>query len=445
MGNVLVIGAALSGTAVAQYLNRKGYTVYLTDAAAVPEKAALEAQGIRVYDNGHPDALKQLSYDFIVKNPGIPYRVPFVQYFTDRGDPMLNEIEIALRDQPQHHIGAVTGTNGKTTTTTMLGGMLQRLDSRNMALGNIGTPLCQALAGHERDTLSLAIEISAFQLLGTPHFHPEVSVIMNLTPDHIDYFGSADAYYRAKTLVYRNQGPADAFIRNVDDENVMRYAVDIPCPVIDFSLTRRDVELRLEGDKAYYGSVLLFDRNNFRLPGMHNVENAMIAACMAYRMGVRPEDIQDYLAHFPGVEHRIEFVAEIGGVRYYNDSKGTNVDSTIQALKAFDCPVHLLVGGYDKKTGFDGLKPYLGHVKKMYAYGDTKTQFVPLMKEVALFDTMHDALEAAHQAAQPGEVVLLSPACASWDQFPNFEERGRQFKQQVLGYREIGRNEENPL
>ena len=435
MSNALVIGGALSGISTAKYLNRKGYTVYLTDAREIKEKKELEEIGIRVFDNGHPDLLKDLDYEMIIKNPGIKYNVPFVKHFVDKGMMMLNETEIAMADQPQVKLGAITGTNGKTTTTIMLGTLLHTLNPDNGYVGNMGIPLCDYFLDHDGEEVSLAIEIAALQLIGCPSFHPFVSVIMNLTPDHVDYFGSVDAYYRAKTLIYKNQDEKDYFIRNVDDENILKYCTDVKCNVIDFSLEKEDVPLHIHERKAYYNDVELFDLDRFKLPGMHNVENAMIAGCMAYLMGVKAEDIKEVLENFKGVEHRIEYVETVDGVRYYNDSKGTNVDSTIMALKSFDCPVHLLVGGYDKKTGFEGLRPFLKNVKTMYAYGNTRDQFVPLHDDVRLYDNMFEALQAAHDNALPSEVVLLSPACASWDQFPNYEVRGKQFKEMVRGFK----------
>ena len=209
---------------------------------------------------------------------------------------------------------------------------------------------------------------------------------------------------------------------------------DIRAKVIEFSAEDPNTELGVRNGKVCYGDIELFDLANFKLVGQHNVQNAMAAACMGYLMGADPKDIKDVIENFKGVEHRIEFTRELDGVRYYNDSKGTNVDSTIVALKAFDKPVHLLVGGYDKGVPFDGIKPYLGNVKKMYAFGVTKHKFPEIFDNVELFENMHDALDAAHKEALSGEVVLLSPMCASWDQFPNFEVRGEQFKDQVNSY-----------
>ena len=427
----LVIGAARSGIAIAKYLNRRNYQVYLTDAKQIPVRDQLVRAGILVFDGGHPDCLKEIDYDLIVKNPGIKYSVPFVKYFTDKGYQMLNEMDVCLHDQPQHRYRAITGTNGKTTTTTMLGETLKTLNPDNRYCGNIGIPVADVIEGHQNDQLQLAIEVGAFMLPALKYFHPYVSVIMNMTVDHVDYFGSEDAYYRSKIMVYKNQDENDWFLRNVDDANVMKYVKDVPCKVIDFSLERDDVDLCIKGRKVCYRDVELFDLDHFRLPGMHNVQNAMVAGCIAYLMGVPAETIREFIENFAGVEHRIEFTEEINGVRYYNDSKGTNVDSTIMALKAFNCPVHLLAGGYDKKTGYAGLKDYMGNVVQIYAYGDTRYQLLDLGVKAVLYDNLHDALLAAAKKAKPGEVVLLSPASASWDQYPDFEVRGREFKQIV--------------
>ena len=428
---VLVVGAALSGIAVSKYLQKRGYQVILTDAKLLDNRNELEELGIQVVDGGHPDWLLDEEYEFVVKNPGIRYTVPLVKGLLKKGLKIYNETEIALWDHPEVTYGAITGTNGKTTTTTMLGEMLHTIYPKNMACGNMGVPLCDILGDEHDPNLKLSIEIAGLQLLGCPGFHPFVSVIMNLTPDHLDYFGTLDAYYKSKTIIYKNQGKDDYFIRNCDDENVMKYTQDVACNVIDFSLVREDTDLHISNRKAYFRDVELFDLDRFFLPGMHNVENAMISGCMAYLMGVPVENIRNFLENFRGVEHRIEYVETINGVKYYNDSKGTNVDSTIMALKSFSQPIHLLVGGYDKKTGFDDLKPYLGNVKTMYAFGDTKNQFVPLHDDVRLVENMEEALNMAYSNAKEGEIVLLSPACASWDQFPNYEVRGRMFKEMV--------------
>ena len=428
---VLVIGAGISGLGVSRFLCKQGKHVVLTDGKKVAQKAELEAMGIEVYDEGHPDHLRHTNYEYVVKNPGIPYFVDFVKYFVDQNMPIYNEIEVALWYAKNFNVGAITGTNGKTTTTSLLAELLKRKNPMSVAAGNIGKAMCDIVEEHMDDDLDVSLEIAAFQLLGTKEFAPKVSVIMNLTPDHLDYFKEVDAYYHAKTLVYRNQSQNDYFLRNVDDEMVVKHCKDIPCQVIDFSLERTDVDLYVKDGKVYLKDVVLFAVDKLHLVGKHNLQNAMVAACMAYVMGVSLEDIESGIDEFKGVEHRIEYVDEVNGVRYYNDSKGTNVDATIVALKAFDQPVHLLAGGYDKKLSFDDLKPYLHKVKQMYVFGEVKQQLKELCPSAIVVDTMFEAMDLAYQNAKANEVILLSPACASWDQFPNFEVRGKLFKEKV--------------
>lgn len=433
MNKVLVIGAALSGIAVSRLLNQKGYDVVLTDMKKVNEQYELEQLGIQVYDEGHPDFLKYFDYEFVVKNPGIPYHVPFVKHFVDHHVPIYNEIEVALWFGKNLHIGAVTGTNGKTTTTTLLAALLQRKNPNACAVGNIGRPLSDLVYEDELTERDLAMEIAAFQLIGCPGLKPAVSVCMNLTPDHLDYFKQLDKYYKAKMLVYQNQDEQGWFLRNLDDPEVMKYAVDIPCRIVDFSL-EKDADLCVLNNQVMLWDTVLFDVEDCHLPGRHNLQNCMVAACMAYLMGVSLDQIKEGIREFKGVEHRIEYVETIDEVRYYNDSKGTNVDATITALRAFDQPVILIAGGYDKKTGFDGLRPYLDRVKLMIVYGETKLQLKKLMSECIVCDTLEEAVEIAVSKAKKQDVVLFSPVCASWDQFKNFEERGDCFKQFVRSH-----------
>lgn len=427
---ILVIGAALSGTQVALFLASKGNEVVITDAKEIKNKDQLIEKGIEVYDLGHPDFLKEIHWDYIVKNPGIPYHVPFVKHFVEKNIPILNEIEIAFRYAANFKFAAITGTNGKTTTTTLLGELLKKKDNLSFTAGNIGLPLCQIVNENEEKTADVALEIAAFQLLGCPTFRPTVSVCMNLTPDHLDYFKELDKYYDAKMLVYKNQKEDDWFLLNLDDEEIVKRATDVPCQTVTFSLDK-EADLCVKEGWVTLFNIPLFHKEDLRLVGKHNLQNAMVASAMAYKMGVSPAQIREGIMEFKGVEHRIEFVREINKVKYYNDSKGTNVDATIVALKAFEKPVILLAGGYDKKTGFDGLVPYLDRVKTMIVYGETKNQLKALKPDAVVVDTMEEALNHAFEIAKPKDVVLLSPICASWDQFANFEERGDLFKKLV--------------
>lgn len=440
MDKVLVIGGARSGCAVAKLLVKKGFDVSITDMKAMKEKTELEALGIHVYDEGHPDHLKETAFLFVVKNPGIPYHAPFIKYFVDKKVSIYTEIEIASRYAPNFTYGAITGTNGKTTITSILYELLA-YNGKALVAGNIGTPLSECVLEYGEEEKQVAIELSNFQLLGCESFHPVVSVVCNLSPDHLDYMGSVDAYYASKMKVYENQTKEDWFLRNVDDEIVMEYAKDVPATIIDFSLVRDDVDLYLKDGSVYLKGNKLFDVSILNIVGMHNISNAMVAACMAYKMGVSIENIQEGLSKFKSVEHRLEFIVENNGIKFYNDSKATNPEAVVPALKAFDKNIILLAGGYDKKLPFTILKPYDGRIKKCIAFGQTKEAFKDIFTNTMTCETMKDALNEAIQIAQEGDVIVLSPACASYDQFTSYEERGKIFKEYVLQYvNESGRN-----
>jgi len=430
MKEVLVFGGARSGVAAARLLRQNGWSVIITDQKEILEKGELQALGIEVLDGGHPDSLYR-SFDLVVKNPGIPYRQPLIAWYLKMGIEIISELEVVMRYRPHYVYGAITGTNGKTTITTLLSLMLKKKSETAVAAGNIGTPLSAVALQDSSDTKrDIALEISAFQLVATPSLSPKVSLITNLTPDHLDYFDSLDAYYQAKNLVYRNQKGDDWFLYNIDDRNVVETVFDLPCKAVSVSLLEEADLCGKDNEVTLFGE-FLFDASRLQIVGLHNRFNAMCAAAMAVKMGVALDDIREVLYSFAGVEHRIEFVAELDGVKYYNDSKGTNVDSTITALKAFDKPVLLLAGGYDKKTGFDELFDYRDKIKKLYVFGDTKAQLAELKADAVICQDMKEALTRAARDAKSGDVVLLSPACASYDQFKNYEERGRLFKQYV--------------
>lgn len=433
MENVLVIGAARSGIAVSKLLLKHGYHVILTDSNEVKEKADLINMGIEVVDGGHPDSLKENTYSFIVKNPGIPYRVPFVKYWKDQGMPIYTEIEIAYRFAKSFKYAAVTGTDGKTTVTTLLYEMLNK-QKEALVAGNIGTPLCEQVLNYEDCEYNVALELSNFQLLGIDTFRPHVSTVTNLAPDHLDYMDSLEAYYESKMRVYENCTKDDFFIRNVDDKNVMEFAKNIPCQIIDFSLKKKDVDLYHDDTYAYYKDVKLFKLSDLKIVGEFNCGNAMMASCMAYCMGVSLENIQDVIVSFVGVEHRIEYVDTIEDVRYYNDSKATNTHAACAGLSAFEKNVILLCGGKDKHISFNDLKQYDAIVKKCISFGQTKDKFKDIFTRQESVETMKDAFDRACSLASPGDVVLLCPACSSFDQFKNYESRGEIFKEMVHEY-----------
>lgn len=427
---VLIIGAARSGIAAAKLLNRHGYEVSITDMNSMQEKIELEKLHLHVYDGGHPDSLKHENWAFVVKNPGINYRVPFVKYFVDHHIPILTEIEIAYRYAKKFHYGAVTGTNGKTTITTLLYEMLKQ-NNHAIVAGNIGFPLSELALQYEEIEKDVALELSNFQLLGIDTFAPEVSVVCNLAPDHLDYMDSVEAYYQSKMRIFENCKEDDWFLRNVDDEKVLQYAQKIPCKTIDFSMIRQDVDLYRKDGFVYLHDLQLFAIADLKIVGDYNISNAMIAACMAYKLHVSIPQIQEVIRNFKSVEHRMEFVSEIQGVRFYNDSKATNTHAVMAALQSFDKNIILLAGGHDKGIPFDDLKQFDDRVKTCISFGETKHQFQTIFTRHKACENLPEAFEEAIQQAIAGDIILLSPACSSYDQFHNYEERGEMFKQLV--------------
>ena len=275
------------------------------------------------------------------------------------------------------------------------------------------------------------MELSNFQLLGIEHFAPHVSVVCNLAPDHLDYMPSVESYYESKMRIYENCTEDDWFLRNVDDATVMQYAQHIPCKVIDFSLTRQDVDLYRKDGTVYLHELALFEEKNFHVVGDYNLSNAMIASCMAYKLGVSVSDIQKAIAAFSPVEHRLEYIGEKNGVKFYNDSKATNTHAVAAALNSSNKNIILLAGGHDKGISFEDLKQYDERVKLCVAFGETGPQFQDIFSCVQVVETMQEALDAAVANSKEQDIVLLSPACSSYDQFPNYEVRGALFKEMV--------------
>lgn len=431
MKKVLVIGAAKSGIAAAKLLKRHGYEVILTDQKEIKEKNELEEDGVIVYDNGHPASLKNTDYEFVVKNPGIRYNVDIIDYFVRNHVKIYTEIEIAYRYAKKFHYGAVTGTNGKTTITSMLEACL-KMNHRALAAGNIGTPLSEIVFKHEDEEKDIALELSNFQLLGIESFRPEVSVVCNLAPDHLDYMPTLESYYESKMRIAMNQKEDDWFLRNVDDETVMHYAKNIQCEIIDFSLKRQDVDLYVCNGEALLRGKHLFYVKDLKVVGEHNVSNAMIAAAMAIKMGVSYENVEKALKEFKGIEHRIEYIGEKEGVSFYNDSKATNTQAACIALASFEKNILLLAGGKDKGISFDELHDYDERVKHAFTFGQTKEKIAAEFTHSTTCETMQEALEKAFDIAQKGDVILLSPACSSYDQFDNYEQRGDLFREACL-------------
>lgn len=426
----LMIGAARSGIAITKLLVKEGFNCVLLDSKSIDRNQFDSLEKIEIIEGVHPKYLWDVSFDLIIKNPGIPHTNEFVQGFVNKGYFIYNEIEIALRYAPNYQIGAITGTNGKTTTTSMLEALLKQKNSNNTACGNIGLAMSEVVYQKGNVNIDCALEIAAFQLLGCETFKPKISTILNLAPDHLDVFKDVEEYYSAKCRIFMNQDENDIFLKNIDDDNIVQLTNNVKAQCYTFSLTKK-ADTYIKETKVYFQDIELFDYSQLKIPGLHNVSNAMVASTMAYLMGVSIDKIKSTIESFAGVEHRLEYVKTISGVDFYNDSKATTAESTVVALDAFEQKVILLAGGYDKKTGFESLRNNLSKVKILIAFGATKNQFKELYPESILVENMFEAIDLARKLSEKGDKIVLSPACASYDQFDNYEQRGRLFKEYV--------------
>lgn len=434
---VLVVGLARSGMAAIRVLKKLGAEVTLSESKKkddIKEIGFLNENNVEIV--GQDMAVFERDFDFVVKNPGVPYRSPMMQKLQERNIPVITEIELAYQvAKPQHYI-AITGTNGKTTTSTLTYEILRRaFPGKAHFCGNIGIPLCEIVMENglmEEGGHYIALEISNFQLVNIDKFRPEVATIINLTPDHIDFMGSLDNYYKSKTEVYRNMAGNDVFLLNADDPVVKEYTDRYPvkCAKESFSTDSQSADciakdgyLEIKGEK-------IIPLNAIKIVGKHNLQNVMIAVSAAKAIGISNDVILEAVSSFKGVEHRIEFVREIDGVKYYNDSKGTNTDATITALKAFDRGVILLVGGFEKGLPMDEMKKHLGCVKKIIGFGACGARLVHDLvgEDGIVVTTLDEAVAEANKIAESGDTVLLSPTTSSFDQYTCFEERGDHFK-----------------
>lgn len=426
----LVIGGARSGKYISLLLNRDGYEVTLTDISKIEYKEELVSEGIKVVDEGHPESLLEVKYDLIIKNPGIKYTSPFIIKVLDQGYRIYNEIDVALRYSKGANIIAVSGTNGKTTTVSLLYKMMSSQYDNTYLCGNIGVPVSEIIYKYN-DIDHLIIEMSSFQLDGCYDLKPQYAALTNLQSDHLDYYETLQDYYKSKQRIYMNQDENDTLIVNQDDSTLLDNLEKPKSKCIKYSLHNHS-DVYLKNGKVICDDVTLFELKDMVLVGNHNVYNTMLAATIAYLNKVSLENIQNVVKTFTGVEHRIEFVDMIKGIKYYNDSKATNVESVSVALEAFSEPIILIAGGYDKNISFDSLKKYDHKVECAILFGETKHLLAEVFKNHILVNTLEEAVLLASDISKESKVVLFSPACASFDQFKDYEERGRVFKDYVL-------------
>jgi len=444
---VLVLGLARSGLAVAQLLVQLGARVTVTDAAARERVAAdaqlLESLGVRVVLGEHPLALLD-DCDVLVKNPGISYAQPLVAEALRRNIPVFSEVEVAGSVAVSPIIG-ITGTNGKTTTTTLVGEMFAAAQLPAIVAGNIGTAL-SAVVQSAGASNWLVTELSSFQLAGTRDFHPRVAALLNLTPAHLDYHGSFEQYRAAKLKLFANQRPGDIAVLSADQEDLALIAKAIRADVWWFSLSQKvrpGVYVANERTILFAPpdrpgeQVEVLPVSQVAIRGRHNLANAVAACAIALAAGVPLTGVRAALCSFMGVAHRLEFVREVHGVKWYNDSKATNPAAAMQALAAFAEPVIAILGGLERGDDLSAmLLPVQDKVRVAICLGESGDRMADMARAAGVpivmrAGTLQEAVASAAQYARPGEVALLSPAAASWDMFSSAEERGRIFKEAV--------------
>lgn len=430
---VLVLGLAKSGESAARLLDKLGAIVTVNDGKPFEENPAAQSlleEGIKVVTGGHPLELLDEDFEWMVKNPGIPYNNPMVMRALEKQIPVITEVELAylISDAP---IIGITGSNGKTTTTTMIAEVLTAGGQNGLLSGNIGFPASQ-VAQDAGKTDTLVMELSSFQLMGIETFHPEIAVITNLMPTHLDYHGSFEEYVAAKWNIQKNMTASDHVVLNFNQDLAKELAKKTAARVIPFSTQEKVDGAYLDGDVLTFRGEAIMTASELGVPGSHNVENALATIAVAKLRGIDNQVIKETLAHFGGVKHRLQYVGEINQVKFYNDSKSTNILATQKALSGFDnSKIILIAGGLDRGNEFDELVPDIKGLKKMVILGESaeRVKRAADQAEVSYLDAsdVRDATRKAFSVAEPGDVVLLSPANASWDMYKNFEVRGDEF------------------
>lgn len=441
---ILVIGLGKTGIASARFLAGQGANVAVTDEKPLPEmKDAIFQLGslsskleFCKYD---PDILSRA--DMIIPSPGVPPSNILLAEAVKRKIPVLSEIELACRFLKPPMI-AITGTNGKTTTTTLIGNILEMEGKKIFVGGNIGNPLIGYVDGKQEEEY-VVVEVSSFQLQWTQSFHPYVSILLNTTCDHVDYHGSFDAYRSAKEKIFEKQGESDLAILNADEPRSGDLSKNMTSKVQFFSTSKNVatgmfldhntlIHYTNQGDREHYPLDMI------KIPGLHNIENVMASIMAARYCGCSPESIIDAVRAFHGISHRIEFTGEKNGVTFYDDSKGTNVGAVARALETFSQPIILLMGGRDKEGDFGTLSTLIRlKVKELVLFGEARNRIDSLIGGIvktSKIATLKEAIEVAYRHSSPGDVVLLSPGCASFDEFLNYKERGKLFKNVVKNF-----------
>ena len=432
---IFVLGMGKSGKSVAKLLSKDNH-VLITDMKCdnLDEISELEKLGVNVIITKDQTSIFDNTYDYVVKNPGVRLDHPVVLKAQKFNIPVITELEVAYRYLPEVKIIGITGSNGKTTTTTITYEFLKTAGLPVHLAGNIGLPLCDQIDDIKKGDI-LVVEVSSHQLVNLDKFKADIAVLTNLYQVHLDFFGTYEKYKLNKLRIFNNQSANSVAILNKGDSEVYELTKDLIVSKKYFSSKDEQADIYIDGDFIVYKNEKLLELSSIRVKGMHNYENIMAAILVAKEFNVSNEVIKEVLNNFAGVEHRIEFVTKLNGREFYNDSKATNVDSTITALKSFNNDVVLILGGLDRGHSFDPLLPYLTHVKHIVCYGETKERIKEFAFknniDVTVTDSLEEATHAAYNISLEGDTILLSPACASWDQYKNFEQRGDEFKEIV--------------
>ncbi|MCQ4637195.1 UDP-N-acetylmuramoyl-L-alanine--D-glutamate ligase [Anaerovorax odorimutans] len=439
--NVLVIGLGRSGKAAIQAALKLGAKVFVQDSKGIEEVdpqllAFLEGWDVTCYFGSNPPDMS--IFDMLILSPGVSPELEFIREAKGNGAEIIGELEIAYRIGHGNYI-AITGTNGKTTTTTLVGEIFEKAKKKTYVVGNIGVAVISKALTAEEDSW-LVTETSSFQLETTRYFKPVVSAILNLTPDHMDRHKTMDNYGNAKAKVFENQDESQHLVINYDDKACFALAENCKAKVVPFSrLEELEFGAFVEDGRIVIrdedGKMIPFCRaDELIIPGSHNLENALAAAAVAYFAGIDPDVITQGLREFQGVEHRIEYCGQVDGVRFVNDSKGTNPDASIKAVEAIDGGIILIAGGYDKGSSYEELiQAFDGKVKHLVLLGKTAAKIKETAEKMGFTDSiivkdMEECVKEGFRLAEPGDTVLLSPACASWDMYTSFEQRGEHFK-----------------
>ena len=435
---IFILGLARSGYQAAKFLIARGNDVLLNDGKEESklDKEQIEELRVKLYFGSHPDDLLDSSFDYLIKNPGVPIDHKYVLKARELGIEVINEVEMAYRLLPDNvKLIGITGTNGKTTTTTLTYNIMKEAFGDKVFLaGNIGFPLCSILDKVKSGDI-IVMEVSCQQLENLDQFTPNVGVMTNLSPAHIDFLKSFENYKRVKAKLFKNQTNEDVAILNIDNEDVMNETKNIKSNTKYFSSKKEINGCYLKDNNIYYYGEKVISRDDIFIAGLHNVENCMAAIMVVKEFGVSNEVIKKVISEFRGVEHRLEYVDTVNGVRYYNDTEATNIKCTQIALSSFDQPITIILGGLERGQDFNDLTPYMKNVSNIIAIGQCRDRVLSYGNSLNIptysYEFLKDGFDKCVEVTKSGGIILLSPASASWDQYKECEVRGAEFKKKV--------------